>query len=369
MMTGLRKEQKIIVLGDLHLGKKRRQYPERDADVLIALREVITEEAPDVVIFAGDLFDSPSPPLWLVRSVLDILHPDQSLASYGQKMFSFFIMGNHDKGISGSSLDVFASSALIGAHRVIWQWLDGSTFYAGDQFKNRANLRGFVLAAYGSQKDLELTARGPTEIFIGHGTHPESPLAPPIEHMNMREVVFPPREDEPREDLTIILGHLHGAHEFHDRKGRRVIYTGPLVQTAQGEGDPGYVCIRRALARREDAEKSSFRFPGHATIRLKKAPFGRRFVDFSEWDGDPKAIVRAVCHTEEEKQMAEAALALAQVERYEVLYRPQHKLSQVSKVVLDGFSSGGVTQAYIRYRKALGKEPVPQVVQILRAVG
>lgn len=368
-MTGLQDEQKIIVLGDLHLGKKRRHYPERDADVLIALRDVITNEAPDVVIFAGDLFDSPSPPLWLVRGVLDILHPDRTLASSRQKMFSFFIMGNHDKGVSGSSLDVFASSALVDEHRVIWSWFDGATFYPGPQAGHRTNLNGFVMAAYASQKDMELTARGPVEVFIGHGTHPESPLAPPIEHMNMREVVFPPREDEPGNELTIILGHLHGAHEFYDRKGRRVIYTGPLVQTAQGEGDPGYVCIRRALAKREDAEQSSFRYPGHATIRLKPAPYGRRFVDFSEWDGDPKAIVRAVCHTEEEKQMAEAALALAQVEHYEVLYRPQHKLSQMSKVVLDGFSSGGVTQAYVRYRKALGKEPVPQVVQILRAVG
>lgn len=84
---------KFIHLSDLHLGKRVNGYSmlEDQEYILNEIKAVITAEAPDTVLIAGDVYDKPVPPAEAVRLFDDFL---VQLSRLGLKVF--VISGNHD---------------------------------------------------------------------------------------------------------------------------------------------------------------------------------------------------------------------------------------------------------------------------------
>lgn len=84
---------KFIHLSDLHLGKRVNGYSmlEDQEYILNEIKAVITAEAPDAVLIAGDVYDKPVPPAEAVRLFDDFL---VQLSRWGLKVF--VISGNHD---------------------------------------------------------------------------------------------------------------------------------------------------------------------------------------------------------------------------------------------------------------------------------
>lgn len=84
---------KFIHLSDLHLGKRVNGYSmlEDQEYILNEIKAVITAEAPDAVLIAGDVYDKPVPPAEAIRLFDDFL---VQLSRWGLKVF--VISGNHD---------------------------------------------------------------------------------------------------------------------------------------------------------------------------------------------------------------------------------------------------------------------------------
>lgn len=84
---------KFIHLSDLHLGKRVNGYSmlEDQEYILNEIKAVITAEAPDAVLIAGDVYDKPVPPAEAVRLFDDFL---VQFSRLGLKVF--VISGNHD---------------------------------------------------------------------------------------------------------------------------------------------------------------------------------------------------------------------------------------------------------------------------------
>lgn len=84
---------KILHTADWHVGKRLGRYDRMD-DYVAVLGEVVAladEEAVDLVIVAGDLFDRPAPPIEALRLVLETL---EQLATPNRPVVA--IAGNHD---------------------------------------------------------------------------------------------------------------------------------------------------------------------------------------------------------------------------------------------------------------------------------
>lgn len=84
---------KFFHLSDLHIGLKlmNRDLREDQEYILNEIKAVITAEAPDAVLIAGDVYDKPVPPAEAVRLFDDFL---VQLSRWGLKVF--VISGNHD---------------------------------------------------------------------------------------------------------------------------------------------------------------------------------------------------------------------------------------------------------------------------------
>lgn len=84
---------KFIHLSDLHLGKRVNQFSmlEDQKHILLQILSVVDTECPDAVLIAGDIYDTPQPPVAAVELLDDFL---TRLAE--RKMQVFIISGNHD---------------------------------------------------------------------------------------------------------------------------------------------------------------------------------------------------------------------------------------------------------------------------------
>ena len=84
---------KIIHLSDLHIGKKLREMPlvEDQRHILGKILDITSQEQPDCVIIAGDIYDRSAPPAEAVAMFDDFL---TSLAELGKPVM--LISGNHD---------------------------------------------------------------------------------------------------------------------------------------------------------------------------------------------------------------------------------------------------------------------------------
>ena len=85
---------KIIHTADNHVGCRQYGMPEREEDFYASLREIVRvakDEIADVVVFAGDLFDSAKPS---ARAVLEVKTCVEALRLSGREVLG--IEGNHD---------------------------------------------------------------------------------------------------------------------------------------------------------------------------------------------------------------------------------------------------------------------------------
>ncbi len=83
---------KFIHLSDLHLGKRLNDFSllEDQKYILDKILQIVTEESPDAVLLAGDIYDKSIPPAEAVRLFDDFLAKLSALTSV------FLISGNHD---------------------------------------------------------------------------------------------------------------------------------------------------------------------------------------------------------------------------------------------------------------------------------
>ena len=84
---------KFLHLSDLHLGKRVNQFSmlEDQTFILKQILAIIDAEKPDAVLIAGDVYDTPQPPVAAVEILDDFL---TRLAE--RKIQTFIISGNHD---------------------------------------------------------------------------------------------------------------------------------------------------------------------------------------------------------------------------------------------------------------------------------
>lgn len=84
---------KLIHIGDLHIGKRVNEFSmiEDQKYILKQILRIITEEKPNGILIAGDVYDKSLPSAEAVRLLDDFL---TSLTSFGQPVF--MISGNHD---------------------------------------------------------------------------------------------------------------------------------------------------------------------------------------------------------------------------------------------------------------------------------
>ena len=84
---------KFLHLSDLHLGKRVNQFSmlEDQTFILKQILAIIDAEKPDAVLIAGDVYDTPQPPVAAVEILDDFL---TQLAE--RKIQTFIISGNHD---------------------------------------------------------------------------------------------------------------------------------------------------------------------------------------------------------------------------------------------------------------------------------
>lgn len=84
---------KFVHLSDLHLGKRVCEFSmlEQQKYILDRIIDIVSEEKPDAVLIAGDIYDKPVPPAEAVELFDDFL---VKLAERGTEVFA--ISGNHD---------------------------------------------------------------------------------------------------------------------------------------------------------------------------------------------------------------------------------------------------------------------------------
>ncbi len=84
---------KFIHISDLHLGKRVNQFSmlEDQKFILLQILDIIDQECPDAILVAGDIYDTPQPPV----SAVELL--DNFLTKLAEKKIqTFIISGNHD---------------------------------------------------------------------------------------------------------------------------------------------------------------------------------------------------------------------------------------------------------------------------------
>ena len=84
---------RLIHLSDLHLGKRLNEFSliEDQEFILREIYSIISEERPDIIVIAGDIYDKPVPSAEAVRLFDDFL-----TKAAEQTKHIFVISGNHD---------------------------------------------------------------------------------------------------------------------------------------------------------------------------------------------------------------------------------------------------------------------------------
>jgi len=208
-------------LADCHLGGWR--YPELQRLNFESFKyalEMCKKEKVDFILIAGDLFDSPYPP---IETIKDAFNEFRKLKEANIPVF--FIAGSHDYSISGKSfLDVMEKSGF-GVNAFKPQEKDGSIILEPIIYKNVA-IYGYPgkktgLEVYDIPKIKLQDAPGLFKILMLHTTMKDALPNLDIPSVN--------RELLPKVDY-IALGHLHLLYE----KGNAV-YGGPIYPNNASE--------------------------------------------------------------------------------------------------------------------------------------
>lgn len=208
-------------LADCHLGGWR--YPELQQlnfESFKSALEICKKEKVDFILIAGDLFDSPYPP---IETIKDAFNEFRKLKEANIPVF--FIAGSHDYSISGKSfLDVMEKSGF-GINAYKFQEKDGYIVLEPSIYKGAA-IYGFPgkktgLEVYDIPRIKLQDAPGMFKILMLHTTMKDA-----LPNLDIPSVK---RESLPKVDY-LALGHLHLEYE----KGNAV-YGGPVYPNNASE--------------------------------------------------------------------------------------------------------------------------------------
>lgn len=202
---------KIIHLADVHLGWVRDRFLRQAEDR--ALKETLTvieKERPDLVIIAGDLFDSNIPPIARVTTAAEFL---RRLKEIGVEVC--MIYGSHDFSPTRSTMvEVLAKAGLIkvveGPMKVRGIYLDGAHGLMG-----ALEVRKFPRKAE-PPKDMP-------SVFVFHSAVAEAVRG----KFFMPDEQMLPASSLPRGFTYYAGGHVHKKVEW-SFEGRQLAYPGPL---------------------------------------------------------------------------------------------------------------------------------------------
>lgn len=208
-------------LADCHLGAWR--YPELQQLNFESFKQALEtckKEKVDFILIAGDLFDSPYPP---IETIKDAFNEFRKLKEANIPVF--FIAGSHDYSISGKSfLDVMASSGF--GINVFKQTEKDGSIYLEPTICKGAAIYGYPgkktgLEVYDIPKIKLQDAPGMFKILMLHTTMKDA-----LPNLDIPSV---DREIIPKVDY-LALGHLHLEYE----KGN-AIYGGPIYPNNASE--------------------------------------------------------------------------------------------------------------------------------------
>jgi len=208
-------------LADCHLGGWR--YPELQQLNFESFKyalETCKKEKVDFILIAGDLFDSPYPPIEIIK---DTFNEFRKLKESNIPVF--FIAGSHDYSISGKSfLDVLEKSGF-GTNVLKYQEKNNSIILEPTIYKNVA-IYGYPgkktgLEVYDIPKIKLQDSPGLFKILMLHTTMKDA--------MPNLDIPSVDRESLPKVDY-LALGHLHLVYE----KGNAV-YGGPIYPNNASE--------------------------------------------------------------------------------------------------------------------------------------
>lgn len=149
---------RILHTGDWHLGKTLEGHSRMDEQEMF-LRDfvnIVEENKIDLIIIAGDIYDSPNPPARAEKMFYDTL---KQISKDGNRM-TLVISGNHD-----SPERLIASGPLARDHGIIMVGTPKTIVECGEYGKNRVinSGEGFIEIEIKNEKSIILTVPYPSE--------------------------------------------------------------------------------------------------------------------------------------------------------------------------------------------------------------
>lgn len=149
---------RILHTGDWHLGKNLEGQSRMDEQEMFLkdFVNIVEENKIDLIIIAGDVYDSPNPPARAERMFYDTL---KQLSKDGDRM-TLVISGNHD-----SPERLIAAGPLARDHGIIMVGTPKTIVSCGDYGKNKVinSGEGFIEIEINGEKSVILTVPYPSE--------------------------------------------------------------------------------------------------------------------------------------------------------------------------------------------------------------
>ncbi len=204
-------------IADCHLGSWRQ--PELQQLNLASFKkaiEICIQEKVDFIIFSGDLFDSPYPPIEILKETFSEF---RKIREGGIKCY--IIAGSHDYSVSGKTfLDVLEKSGFCQICR--FEEGEGKIILSSHNHES-ISIYGYPGKKSGLEiedlKKISLEQSNKFKILMLHTTMESAKGSLPIESVSISNL--------PEADYYA-LGHLHLVHEYQVDDNRYLIYPGPI---------------------------------------------------------------------------------------------------------------------------------------------
>lgn len=231
---------RLAVLSDLHLGKKQyrteegslNKYESANYRALFNSVELIKQKNPDIVLLAGDIFDTPNPSVYAMEQFRKMM---RELVDYPMLL----VLGNHDFGFVNKANGCSAVRTLLDPSMNI------KAFAEYEPMLVEVNDTAFLLAPYIYdklenltnywQKCLELLekTRCQYKVCLTHGVTENYAL----KHSELADKFQTPT-DIVRTCDVVLIGHIHTPFEYMD-KNTLVISPGSVVDYQAYENHTG----------------------------------------------------------------------------------------------------------------------------------
>ncbi len=208
---------KFAHFADCHLGSWRQpELQKLNSESFKLAVDICIQEKVDFILFAGDLFDSPYPPIETLKETFSYF----KLLNEA-KIKSFIIAGSHDYSVSGKTfLDVLEKAGFC---KICRFENDGERILL-----KPCNYQGFSIYGYPGKKSslevneikkIELDPSNNFKILMLHTTMDSARGNIPVEAVGVSEL--------PNADYYA-LGHLHLVHEYTLGENKFLVYPGPV---------------------------------------------------------------------------------------------------------------------------------------------